>query len=51
VTRSEVVESSAVTGSHNNSRAQGGYDAYFGTYTIDDANNTVTRTLRWRRVG
>ena len=29
----------------NNSRAQGGYDAYFGTYTIDDANATVTQRL------
>lgn len=29
----------------NNSRAQGGYDAYFGTYTIDDAAGTVTQHL------
>jgi len=29
----------------NNSRAQGGYDAYFGTYTIDDTKATVTQTL------
>jgi hypothetical protein len=29
----------------NNSRAQGGYDAYFGTYTIDDGNGTVTHRL------
>lgn len=29
----------------NNSRAQGGYDAYFGTYTIDDIHGTVTQTL------
>jgi hypothetical protein len=29
----------------NNSRAQGGYDAYFGTYTIDDQNGTVTQRL------
>jgi hypothetical protein len=29
----------------NNSRAQGGYDAYFGTYTVDDATGTVTQTL------
>ena len=50
----------------NNSRAQDGYDAYFGTYTVDDIRGTVTqrlvgaltsdgaplvRTLRWRRVG
>ena len=29
----------------NNSRAQGGYDAYFGTYRIDDAAGTVTQHL------
>jgi len=29
----------------NNSRAQGGYDAYFGTYTIDDEQGTVTQEL------
>jgi lipocalin-like protein len=29
----------------NNSRAQGGYDAYFGTYTVDDAEGTVTQRL------
>ena len=29
----------------NNSRARGGYDAYFGTYTTDDVHNTVTQTL------
>jgi hypothetical protein len=29
----------------NNSRAIGGYDAYFGRYTIDDAAGTVTQTL------
>jgi len=29
----------------NNSRAQGGYDAYFGTYTVDDAQSTVTQRL------
>ena len=32
-------------GARNNSRAQGGYDAYFGTYTVDDAASTVTRRL------
>jgi len=32
-------------GAKNNSRAQGGYDAYFGTYTIDDTNGTVTQRL------
>jgi hypothetical protein len=29
----------------NNSRAQNGYDAYFGTYTIDDASGSVTQRL------
>jgi hypothetical protein len=33
------------SGASNNSRAQGGYDAYFGTYTIDDENATVTQRL------
>jgi len=32
-------------GAKNNSRARGGYDAYFGTYTIDDERATVTQTL------
>ncbi|HEX3121693.1 MAG TPA: lipocalin-like domain-containing protein [Rhodanobacteraceae bacterium] len=32
-------------GAKNNSRAQGGYDAYFGTYTIDDERAMVTQTL------
>jgi len=25
--------------------AQGGYDAYFGTYTVDDAKGAVTQKL------
>lgn len=29
----------------NNSRARGGYDAYFGTYTVDDESGTVTQRL------
>src|SRR5262245_59466920 len=29
----------------NNTRSQGGYDAYFGTYTVDDAQGTVTARL------
>lgn len=33
------------SGALNNSRAQGGYDAYFGTYTVDDAQGTVTQRL------
>ena len=35
----------APPGAANNSRAQGGYDAYFGTYTVDDARGTVTQRL------
>ena len=30
----------------NNSRARDGYDAYFGTYAVDDAAGTVTQHLR-----
>ncbi len=29
----------------NNTSAQGGYDAYFGTYSVDDAAGTVTQRL------
>lgn len=36
---------SPVAGGANNSRAQGGYDAYFGTYVVDDAAGTVTQRL------
>jgi len=32
-------------GARNNTRAQGGYDAYFGTYTVHDAAHTVTQRL------
>src|SRR5512140_2047815 len=42
--RSADVPDGAASGK-NNSRAQGGYDAYFGTYTIDDSNGTVTQRL------
>ncbi|MFN8573931.1 MAG: lipocalin-like domain-containing protein [Gemmatimonadaceae bacterium] len=37
--------SASTAAAPNNSRAQGGYDAYFGTYTVDDAQGTVTQTL------
>jgi len=33
------------SGGKNNSRAQGGYDAYFGTYAVDDGKGTVTQQL------
>lgn len=29
----------------NNTQAQGGYDAYFGTYTVQDETGVVTHTL------
>jgi hypothetical protein len=35
----------APAGALNNTRAQGGYDAYFGTYAVDDAAGTVTQRL------
>jgi hypothetical protein len=39
--RQEAVSAAA----SNNSRARDGYDAYFGTYAVDDADGTVTQTL------
>jgi hypothetical protein len=35
----------APRGATNNTRALGGYDAYFGTYEVDDAQGTVTQRL------
>ena len=35
----------APASANNNSRAQGGYDAYFGTYSVDDTQGTVTQHL------
>ena len=43
-TAATVVASSAGA-APNNSRAQGGYDAYFGTYSVDDDRGTVTQRL------
>ena len=43
--RSSVVEA-ARGPANNNSRAKDGYDAYFGSYTIDDAAGMVTQELR-----
>jgi hypothetical protein len=42
--RSVVIPESQM-GASNNTRAQGGYDAYFGTYIVDDAAHTVTQRL------
>ena len=39
-----AVVDAAVAGT-NNTRTQGGYDAYFGTYSVDDATGTVTQQL------
>ena len=36
---------SGPTNARNNTQAQGGYDAYFGTYTVDDAQGVVTQRL------
>lgn len=33
------------SGGHNNTRSVGGYDAYFGTYVVDEATHMVTQTL------
>jgi len=40
-----AVMTPATASAPNNSRAQGGYDAYFGTYTVDDQAGTVTQRL------
>jgi Lipocalin-like domain len=32
-------------GAANNTQAQGGYDAYFGTYAVDDSTGVVTQRL------
>ncbi|HVZ47408.1 MAG TPA: lipocalin-like domain-containing protein [Gemmatimonadaceae bacterium] len=32
-------------GAKNNTQAVGGYDAYFGTYSVDDATGVVTQEL------
>jgi hypothetical protein len=37
--------SNAAISAPNNSRAQGGYDAYFGTYVVDDSKGSVTQRL------
>ena len=42
--RSTLVEDAPAAGL-NNSRARGGYDAYFGTYSVDDAKGLVTQQL------
>ena len=43
--RSAGVDVVAAGPAKNNSRAKDGYDAYFGSYTVDDAAGTVTQEL------
>ena len=43
--RSAAAEVVAAGPARNNSRAKDGYDAYFGSYTVDDAAGTVTQEL------
>lgn len=43
--RDPAVIESIQNSAPNNSRARGGYDAYFGTYTTDDTEGTVTQRL------
>ncbi|HUO80449.1 MAG TPA: lipocalin-like domain-containing protein [Steroidobacteraceae bacterium] len=43
--RSDAAEAPAAAAAANNSRARGGYDAYFGTYTVDEQAGTVTQRL------
>jgi hypothetical protein len=40
-----AVSQAAVAGGKNNTQAQNGYDAYFGKYSVDDTNGTVTQEL------
>lgn len=43
--RSNGVEADRPVAAANNSRAKDGYDAYFGTYVVDDLAGTVTQKL------
>jgi hypothetical protein len=43
--RSRAPEAEVAIAAPNNSSARGGYDAYFGSYTVDDALGTVTQHL------
>jgi hypothetical protein len=43
--RGAVREAEAANLPANNSRARGGYDAYFGTYKVDDSTGIVTTLL------
>lgn len=43
--RADAPSAPALPGGRNNTQAQGGYDAYFGTYVVDDATGVVTQRL------
>jgi hypothetical protein len=43
--RSDAQEAVPTAAAPNNSSARGGYDAYFGSYSVDDAGGTVTQRL------
>jgi hypothetical protein len=43
--RSESTPAAPAGGHDNNSVAIGGYDAYFGTYTVDEESGSVTQRL------
>ena len=43
--RSEVIDANNSSGGNNNTGAVGGYDAYFGTYTIDMESGDVLHRL------
>jgi hypothetical protein len=40
-----VLTQAAPANASNNTQAQAGYDAYFGTYSVDDTRGTVTQEL------
>ena len=40
-----AVPTEGLTGPKNNTQAQGGYEAYFGTYSVNDATGVVTQQL------
>jgi len=44
-TRSDADGTQTTGSGRNNTRAVGGYDSYFGRYTVDEATHTVTQTL------
>jgi hypothetical protein len=43
--RAETFNETPFAAAVNNTRAQDGYDAYFGTYVVDDPASTVTQHI------